>query len=127
MRFLRSLVATAILLIVALILWANQWRYFQYPNELVRVNRFSGSAFRLTTGGWERMRRDPIADYLAKYGTPSPVMDTGMKMDTTPAASRAYTPLDSITAAERAGVGTDTPGRSLYDEYRRTHPIKTAH
>jgi hypothetical protein len=91
MRFLRPLVAAGVLCLVLLACWLGQWRYFQYSREIVRVNRFSGNAFRLTDEGWERMQppsaaeeyRRAAEEYRRKYPD-RPAMDTAMNMDTTP-------------------------------------------
>lgn len=54
MRPMRYAIALATI-VAALFLWSNQWQYFQWENHLLRVNRFTGSAYELQPSGtWGR-------------------------------------------------------------------------
>jgi hypothetical protein len=87
----RWIAAAVIVCLVGVGLWLGQWRYLG-KNEFIRVNRFSGSAYRLTPEGWQKMQ----ATLVVKPG-------------------RSALAIDSITAVERAGNDTGP----LYREYLR--------
>jgi hypothetical protein len=80
-RYLRPLAALILVGLVVLALWVGRWRYFQYSGDLVRVNRFSGNAFRLTHDGWERMGDPGLADVEPMRPAPA-IMDTSIRMGT---------------------------------------------
>jgi hypothetical protein len=55
MRPMRYALGAIAAILAALFIWANQWEYFQSQNHLLRVNRFTGTAYELQpTGDWAR-------------------------------------------------------------------------
>ena len=55
MRPMRYIVVILATILVALLIWANQWEYFQWQTHLMRVNRFTSVAYELSQGGqWVR-------------------------------------------------------------------------
>ena len=55
MRTLRYVLVVLATVVVTLLVWSNQWEYFQYQTHLLRVNRFSGIAYELQpSGDWTR-------------------------------------------------------------------------
>ncbi len=51
MRPMRYALAITAMIILALVLWANRFEYFQWENHILRVNRLTGTAEELRPGG----------------------------------------------------------------------------
>jgi len=49
---MRYALAITAMIILALVLWANRFEYFQWENHIVRVNRITGTVYELGQGGW---------------------------------------------------------------------------
>lgn len=52
MRPMRYTLTAIVGALLALVLWANQWKYFQWENHILRVNRVTGSVYEMRQGRW---------------------------------------------------------------------------
>lgn len=78
---LRWIAAAVAACAIVLALWATRWSYYQPSGRLVRVNRYTGDAYRLTYDGWEKMDSPRLPDVEPMRPAPA-VMDTGFAVGT---------------------------------------------
>ena len=51
MRPMRYIVTALVTVLVAMLIWTNQWEYFQWQTHLMRVNRFTSATYELSQSG----------------------------------------------------------------------------